>query len=196
MIALRSCFRVLILIVGIGITGFAEPAQAKDEQISVRFFPEDGSKTDNPVSLIFKGKTYPTNGWFDEITAAGTATPEEQFVINVVALNRSGSLSNIQSLWGTDEQDQISDLADSRMFAGNQAFFRRITGSAFLAKILYGDYIIFLVQHDVQGYGSMVKEYPLRKRSGKLFLTNRLVDDAVYMFASSNYSKSLPLKKR
>lgn len=176
--------------------GFAVPGQAKDEQVTVKLFPENGSTTDNPVTMTFTGKTYTTNGWFDEVTAAGTATPEEQFVINAVALNRNGSLANIQGLWGADEQDQISYLSDSRQFAGNQAFFRRISASAFLAKILYGDYIIFLIQHDVKGYGSMVKEYPLRKSSGKLFLTNRLVDDAVYMFASLNYSKTLPLKKR
>ncbi len=193
----RGCFHILIFIVCLGnLIGLAVPAQAKDEQITVRFLPDNGPKTDNPVILTLKGKTYPTNGWFDEMTAEGTIAPEEKFVIDAVAINRNGTMAKVRSLWTPDEQNSTHLFSDADVFGRSQSFFRRITRSAFLAKILYGDYIIFLVQHDVEGYGTTVHKYPVKKLDGKFYLTNRLKDDPVFLYLSEKYAKSLPLKKR
>lgn len=196
MIQPRCCFYGIIFIVFIGnLVDFAAPAQAQDEQVTVNFFPENGSKTGNPVTLILKGKTYPTNGWFDEMTAARTAAPDEKFIIDAVSINRNGTITKVRSLWTPDEQD-TSLFSDPVVFNRNQSVFRHMTGSAFLAKILYGDYIIFLVQHDVEGYGTMVNEYPVKKSAGKFYLTNRLKDDPVFLYLSQKYSKTLQFKKR
>jgi hypothetical protein len=175
--------------------GCAVSAQAKDAQIKVELFPENGSKTGNPVTLILNGKTYPTNGWFDEMTAAGTATPDEKFIIDAVSTNKSGTVNDVRSLWTPDEQN-TSFFSDPKIFASSQSFFKRFTGSAFLAKILYGSYTIFIVQHDVEGYGTTIHGYPLKNINGRFYLTNKLKDDPVFLYLSEKYSKTLQLKKR
>lgn len=179
----------IVLTVGYG------SAIAEDVQIVADLYPEGASATGNPVTLSMKGKNYPTDAWFNEMVRSGKATPDEKFVMDAVTINTNGTLSDVRKLWTTDEQN-TSFFSDPSVFARSQAFLRRITGAAFLAKIRYGNYLIFLVQADVEGYGSVVNRFPVKKQNGRFYITNELGDDPVFIYFLEKYEKSLSFKKR
>ncbi len=190
----RCCYGFILLYVSLVL---AVSAQATDEQITVNLFPENQSGTGNPVKLTFKGKTYPMNGWFDQMVTAGTAAPDEKFVIDALAVNKSGTVANVRSLWMPNEQDEVSELyKDPQVYASSQAYFKRITGAAFLGKILYGNYEIFIVQNEVEGYGSRVRAYTVKNVNGRFYFTNSLKGDPVFLYLSTKYASALPVKRR
>ncbi len=186
----RLLGRYFIFFIAIAL-GSVIPSYAENVQIRVEL---NGSASGNPVIRSLKGKTYLTNGWFDEM-ATGSLSSDEKFLIDAVKVNTNGKLSDVKKLWTLDEQN-TSFFSDPKVFARSQSIFKRITSAAFLAKIIYGNYVIFIVQFNVEGYGTMVNQYPLKKQGGKFYFTNELMKDPVYHYLHDKYAKTLPIKQR
>lgn len=177
--------------------GISTPAKAEDVPMRLEFYPHNGPRVGSPVTLVLKGKNYPENAWFDEMVAKGAAEPDERFIIDAMSVFKSGTAENALALWAPAEQNRVSELYnDPKQHASNKAYFRQITGSAFLAKILYGSYEIFIVQHDVKGSGSQPTVYTLKKVDGKYYFSNDLESDEVLEYLKHKYAASIPKKNR
>ena len=168
---------------------------AQDVNISVAFYPNNVA-SGTPVTLTLQGKLYSGNSWFDELAKdPGGLTEDEKVIMAVVDANRSGTSVDILKLWSPDERESIASMmSDSQLFAKNQGYYKRVTGSAFIGRVLYGDYIICLVQHDLPQSGSIIKEYPIHKVDGKYYMTNKLANDPVFMYLTQKYRQTLSLK--
>ncbi|MFZ4858386.1 MAG: hypothetical protein ACOYL3_18525 [Desulfuromonadaceae bacterium] len=172
-------------------------AKGEDVSISVEFYPNN-VVTGAPVSVTLKGKIYTGSSWFDELAKIpGAFSPDEIFITNYVAANANGTASDIISSWEPDEKESISvKVSDSQMFTKNQTYFKRLTGSAFLARILYGEFSIFLVQHVAGQDNTDIHAYPVRMVAGKYYMTNKLSSDPVFLYIVQKYKNTLSLKTR
>ncbi len=186
----KICCLVCILYV-ISFLGFSAPVMAEDLPLTVDLFPVNNSRDGNPVTLTLKGKKY-SGGWFDQILNSGGATPDETFVINSISKYKKGSMTDIRNLWVPDEQAGISKrFSDKRFYANSQAYFRRLTRAKFLCKIFYGNYIIFVVQHEIEGHGSNIRNHALKKVDGKYYFTNKLNSDPVFLYWSRTFAENI-----
>jgi hypothetical protein len=193
-IFLRICFVFLVFIVTHIFLVISESAE--DTKITVELYPQ--GDTTNPISLIFNGKVYTESWWFDEVVKnTFIASDDEKFIINVVETNQKGTPEDVLTLWSPAERDQMKSIIfDTDAFAGNQGFYKRIQSSAFMAKILYGSYIIFLIQHTGNEIGNLIHEYPTLKVDNNYYLTNKLQSDPMFLFMTEKYSKTLKYKQR
>jgi len=171
---------------------------AEDTKITIQLYTEGDSQTINPVSLMFNGKVYTESWWFDEVVKnTFIASDDEKFILKVVETNQKGTPQDVLNLWSPSEQDQMKSIIfDADAFAGNQGFYKRIQSSAFMAKILYGSYIIFLIQHTGNEIGNLIHEYPIIKVDNNYYLTNKLQSDPMFLFITEKYSKTLKYKQR
>lgn len=169
---------------------------AEDVAISVDFYPAGSvSGQGNPVTLSLKGKNYPDSTWYSGSSDA-RLSEDENFILTVVAINANGSLEDFLSLWKPDEVSRIRKIfEDDTLFRKNQSYYKNVKGTAFLSKVYYGDFTIFIVQHYLANTDSIVKEYPIVKINGKYYLSNKLSDDPVFMYLTDKYAKSLPRKQ-
>ncbi len=144
-----------------------------------------------PITLGFEGKLYGMEGWMDDGVARRDAA--EAFVQRVVSTNRDGDLDAMVALWSPDQQDEIRSSAGEGMFERNQGFFRSVTGTALRARVDYGDFHIFLVQHDAPqtDTGSTVNVYPIQKIDGRYYLSNTLRDDLAFRYLVQVYRTRL-----
>lgn len=171
-------------------------AVGSDKQVTVLLYPENDIPQINPVTLTLKGKTYGAEGWFDRIPP-GAATPGEKVIVDAINALKHGTWQEVLKGWAPDEQDEEKRYLDNAEgFRKSQSYAKTITASAFLAKVIYGHYEIFVVQHEIGGEGSKIRVYPTINNNGRYFLTNLLKSDPVYQYISYAYAKSLPVKKR
>lgn len=144
-----------------------------------------------PITLGFEGKRYGADGWLNE--GEPRRDDAEAFVQQVVATNRDGDLDAMVALWSPDQQDAIRASAGDGLFERNQGFFRSITGTALRARVDYGDFHVFLVQHDAPQTetGSTVNVYPIQRIDGRFYMTNALQDDLAFRYLVQVYRSRL-----
>jgi len=59
-----------------------------------------------------------------------------------------------------------------------------------MAVVLYGDYILCYVDHDLKGVGSYIKVYPMIKKKGnRIYLSNDLSKDYFFSTLSDQLGK-------
>lgn len=165
-------------------------------EVNFEFLPETAVSNINPVKVSFNGIMYADSWWFSEV-AANKFSPsvDELFIINAITQNRNGTLSNILNLWQEDEKQEINDLfSDKVAFDGNQGFYKKTNDSAFISKIAYGQYLIFIIQHTGAEIGNIIEDYPVVSSGGKYYLTNKLKDDLIYAFLVEKIKKSVAVK--
>ena len=170
---------------------------AQDVNVSVEFYPNN-IVSGSPITLTLQGKLYSGNSWFDELVKnKAVMTDDEKLIMAVVDANTNGSLSDILKLWSPDERESVASmLSESQIFVRNQGYYKRITGTAFVGRVLYGDYIIYFVQHNLSQSGSSIKDYPISKVNGKYYMSNKLANDPVFMYLTQKYRQTLGVKTR
>lgn len=165
---------------------------------SMTFYPKvagAGRASENPVTVSFNGRTY-EGGWWLSRTEDSALTEAETFLANVIETNRDLSPDEVLELWNPPERDEVrSMVSDPEMFAANRRFYRGIEDSALVAKILYGPYILFYVQH-VGAFDDFIKEYPVLQTDTGYYLTNALQDDPIFQYFSTAYVERLELVER
>lgn len=187
--------KVFGLVVCLILSTYSMSAMAA-EKILFDLFPE--GENINPVSLAFTGKVYTESWWFDEVSKGiYPAADDEKFIIKIVDTNLSGTPQDVLNLWAPAEREEMKSLIfDTNIFANNRAFAKKVQASAFMVKILYGNYTIFLVQDSGTTIGDLITTYTLKKVDNSYYQTNLLEADPVYIYITQKYSKSLKFKQR
>ena len=162
---------------------------------NLRFYPGEEPTVESrptkrhPVTLSFSGKVYEPALRFTE---AARLTPDEKFILRVEQINREGSKEEILALWHPNEKAEIGqDLADPELFARNRLLYEHVKNSAFVLKVLYGPYVLFLVQNDNELAGKQMQIYPIRETESGYVLTNDLADDPMLEFLYFLYRKHI-----
>jgi len=176
------------LAVGLFLT-LALSAAETPHTIKIELYPE-GQHT-NPAVLYVTGERYQDNPLIHIPPDSSTSSPEMQFLGQVISTNANGSLDDVLRMWDPRDRDAIRKLAsDPSLFEGNRNFYRGITSSRLLAKVSYGTYDIFFVQHIAQNR-TVVKDYPVAHVNGALMNTNALQSDPVFVYLSTRYAQVL-----
>jgi hypothetical protein len=167
------------------------------EPIKFEIYPH-GVIKQNPVTIYLNGNIYKESWWFDEVKA-GKFQPsaDESFMMKVVDVNTHGSLDDQLTLWPQDErQDTYNTLKDPLFFSGNQGYYKRIPYSAFLAKIAYGPYTIFFIQHSGPEEKAEIFTYPVVNIGSSYYLTNKMKSDPMFVYLTEQIKEFLTMKTR
>ena len=157
--------------------------------IKIELYPE-GQHT-NPAVLYVTGDRYQDNPLIHMPQDSSNSSPEMQFLGQVIFTDANGSLDDVLRMWDPKDRDAIRKVAsDPTLFEGNRNFYRSITSSRLLAKVSYGTYDIFFVQHITQNR-TIVKDYPVTHVNGALMNTNALQSDPVFVYLSTRYAQVL-----
>jgi len=157
--------------------------------IKIELYPE-GQHT-NPAVLYVTGDRYRDNPLIHMPQDSSNSSPEMQFLGQVIFTDANGSLDDVLRMWDPKDRDAIRKVAsDPSIFEGNRNFYRSITSSRLLAKVSYGTYDIFFVQHITQNR-TVVKDYPVTHVNGALMNTNALQSDPVFVYLSTRYAQVL-----
>lgn len=141
------------------------------------------------VTLGFEGKVYGDTGWWLDTLDDGRLDEFERFVREIVSVNRDGDLEAMLGLWHPEEREALRASAEDGLFARNQGFFKSVEQSALRARVDYGDFHIFFVQHDSSQTetGATVNVYPMRRSGDRLFMTNGLRGDLAFRYLVQVY---------
>jgi hypothetical protein len=137
------------------------------------------------VGFSYVGKNYLSTDNADQssLEKQGKASldVEERFILDIVSRNASGDQEKILELWPEAERRSIkSSMASKDASERNSAFFRNIEATRLISVVRFGDYFLFVVEHEVKGINKYMKIYPALSSGGKYFLTNALHGDLFY----------------
>jgi hypothetical protein len=182
--------RLVITALAVGLfLALAGSATETPHTIKIELYPE-GQHT-NPAVLYVTGERYQDNPLIHMPPDSSTSSPEMQFLGQVILTNANGSLDDVLRMWDARDRDSIRKIAsDPSLFEGNRNFYRSITSSRLLARVSYGTYDIFFVQHITQNR-TVVKDYPVAHVNGALMNTNALQSDPVFVYLSTRYAQVL-----
>jgi hypothetical protein len=168
------------------------------DTLTLTVSPQNSTVTLNPATIALNGMLYANSIWLEDVTAGTTqAAADETFIARVVAKNQTGTQTDVLNTWNPDEQAKMGTyINDTNLFAANQAFYKTIKNSAFLAKVSYGEYIVFLVQHTMQDATNISKMYPIKLVNGVYYMTNLLSNDPIYVYYMPNISKLISFKTK
>jgi len=169
--------------------GAQAPSQASNT-VRIELYPDAQPRT-NAVVLTFTGEQY-GKGVLISASPSGGGKPSDDvaFLSTLFAADVNGTIDDILKLWDVPDRDAIRRTAsDPQAFEGNRNFYRGITTSMLLAKMLYGPYEVLFVKH--AGAAPVVKDYPLIRRNGSLYLTNALQRDPLFVYVSTKYAQTL-----
>jgi len=153
----------------------------------VEFYPAGQKGIGTPVTLSFVGQIYKPE------TASRATTPDERFVMRIVAVNATGTLDEMLQLWDTAERDDVRRMASNPSnWDANRKLYAAMTGTSFVARMEYGEYLIFFVKHALTGRSPIVQTYTLRRAGPNTYaLTNKLSADPVLVYWSNAYTRQL-----
>ncbi len=182
--------RLVITALAVGLLlALAGSAAETPHTIKIELYPE-GQHT-NPAVLYVTGERYEGNPLIHMPPDSSTSSPEMQFLGQVIFTNANSSLDDVLRMWDPRDRDTIRQVAsDPSLFEGNRNFYRSITSSRLLARVSYGTYDIFFVQHITQNR-TVVKDYPVTHVNGALMNTNALQSDPVFVYLSTRYAQVL-----
>lgn len=153
---------------------------------NLRFYPGEEPTAENrpskryPITLSFSGRIYEPELRIDGATRL---TPDEEFIRRVEQVNREGTREEILALWDPKEKAEIGrDLDDPALFNRNRMTYENRKSSAFVLKVRYGPYVLFLVQSENEMVGKQLQIYPIRETESDYVLTNDLADDPMLEF--------------
>lgn len=182
--------RLVITALALGLfLALSGSAAETSHTIKIELYP-DGQHT-NPAILYVTGERYQDNPLIHMPQDSSNSSPEMQFLGQVIFTDANGSLDDVLRMWDPRDRDAIRKVAsDPSIFEGNRNFYRSITSSRLLAKVSYGTYDIFFVQHIAQNR-TVVKDYPVIHVNGALMNTNALQSDPVFVYLSTRYAQVL-----
>lgn len=205
-----TIFSLLLLALswGPGAPAWAQAPQAgggdaEITRLSVEFLPAAAAEdAPHSVTVQFDGRTYGEDAWFSRLKARAEAgevalSEVQSFLVEAMEVYRQGSLEEVAELWLPEDRAKLLELfEDPEIFSRNQTFYRNLSDSAFVAEVLYGpSYVLVFVQHSGEGFEDFIKEYPLIRNDGELYLTNRLQADPVFMYFTTAFKEDLDLRQ-
>lgn len=190
-------FKIIFLALLIALVCCFNSKLSYSADIKVDLYPE-GENPINPVTLRFSGRLYVDSWWFDEVAKGSfSAGDDEKFIMKVFDVNKNGTPQDILKLWAPSERESMKpDILDNNLFSLNRGYFNNIQYSAFMAKIQYGSYTIFLIQHTGPQIGNDINEYIIKKINNDYYQTNALQSDPLYLYISQKYKGTLKYKIR
>lgn len=174
-------------------------AMGVEAEHSVELYPETpeaATATRNPITVGFNGRVYQGGWWLGRI-GERALTADEQFIVDVLEGNRERSPEEVLELWHPAERDDLRELVTNpEIFEKNRRFYRGVADSALVAKVLYGSYSLFFVQHVGADFEDFIKVYPIVESRGEYYLTNALQADPVFQYFATAYAETLDLVER
>lgn len=158
----------------------AARAGAFREDLVLELHPSGQAGGAHPVRVVFDGALHPEGVPLRE--GGRSVDGLEGARVTIERLTRAyaaGTLDDVLALWAPEDRDERRPHLE-RSFAWNQDVYREVERSLLLAEILYGDYHLLTVRHELAGGRVIVSTYPLVSRGGGYFLTQDLASDVVY----------------
>lgn len=173
-------------------------ANAAAKQITIEMYPPNDTSKTNPVTISFNAEIYPDGWWFSKISSSKfQLNSEEEFIIKTIKTNETGSKDELMSLFDSGSYSAVEELvSDPEVFKRNQNFFKSLDDSAFLAKVSYGKYTIYFIQHNYLGSKYFINHFPVIQKNGKFLLAPKdLEDDPIYLYFLNKYDDELETAK-
>ncbi len=149
------------------------------ESFTIDFYPDDDKSTGNPISLTLIGERYKSNTYLS--TVKGNASQGILKLKKFIDMNKLGDVDEIAKLWAPDERARVVNLlSDSELLNKNKKSFEYIVKSRLIAKIQYGQYTLYVVEHESKYSPSYLKIYPLVGEGEDMYMTNALSKDFIY----------------
>lgn len=162
-------------------------AAQEGERVVLELLPEAAPpEPGHPLIVSFVGRDYEEPISLEQ-EDEDERNPSALFLVEVIRVNRTGSVDDVAELWSPDERAELRSRVGGEAFERNQAMYRQIRVSLLIAEILYGPYEVLVVRHSGPMLGEFVHVYPTIRTDAGLFLTNRLKDDPQFSFLHSIY---------
>lgn len=162
---------------------FAANAFADTNEVTIKFYPDaqTNAKT-NPVSLSFSGNLYKDKPLLEQgkprslkLSAAETA------LAKFLDVNAKGTPDEVLEVWNPPERESIKAMvAKPDLFARNKAINANISETRMVARINYGVFTLFFVEHKWMTSDYKVRLYAFTEKDSQYFATNLLTSDFFY----------------
>lgn len=169
---------------------FSAPAQPQ----VVEFVPDKAKASANPIRLTFRGWLYTPEGLSMSSPDVKDFPVEERRLVAALGEARKKGILAVVPYWSPAEQTTIRrNVSDPTVNVGMTNFLRSVENSVILAKVLYGQYTILLVQHVGQSLQSAQApaRYTMKKVGEEYYLTDDLSADPVFMYLAEKYVRQL-----
>jgi hypothetical protein len=175
----RFCSQILLSFVVVML--FIGTSYGDIIQLSIN--PINSQVLTNPAIIGFNGKLYTENIWLEDVSSGKMqAEYDETFIANVLAANQSGTAADVLATWNPSERSQMSVYINNpNLFTANKNWNNNVKNSALLAKIYFGNFTIFAVQHTMKDTTVTVKMYSIISANGSNYMTNLLSSDPMYL---------------
>ena len=132
--------------------------------------------------MSFSGKIYKDRPLLEQASPMGDKlSAAEVAVMKFVEVNAKGTAAQVVELWNPAERENIKNVISKEdIFTRNQALFSTITESRLVARMNFGQFIIFYVEHKRPPSDYKVKLYTFTEKDGRYFATNMLSSDFFY----------------
>jgi hypothetical protein len=180
MLALRNI--VVNFAMGTAIV-FAANVFAVEGNVVIRFYPDiPSAEKKSPVSLSFSGELYKER---PSLSLANTSTAKlpapEKALSKFIDVNANGTEDQVVALWIPSERESMKEMiSKGEIFTRNKALFATITQSRLVARLNYGSFILFYVEHERSPSQYNVSLYTFTEKDGRYFATNALSKDFFY----------------
>jgi len=168
------------------------------DTITLNVYPINTTVNINYANIVLTGKLYAEDIWLESISDGITqAAPDETFIASVVKMNRNGLQADVLNTWNPDERSKMSSYVNNAvMFSKSQNWYKAVKYSAFLAKMIYGEFTVFAVQHSMQSGSNIILLYPIKNVSGSYYLTNQLSEDPIFVSYMVKVKYLVPYKSK
>jgi hypothetical protein len=185
---------VAIALAFVGGAALASPDAPLAEWRTVEVFPQGSESRTHPVKISVQAMVYAKDGHGKEL-ARGSAAPDEAFLASVLETYRSGTIDSLLRLWRPEERAHkrsTVEAGNGAIFRKNQDVHKKLARAEILAKVFYGDFVLFGVRYYMaQGGDTYTLIYPVVARDRQYFLTDGLSDDPVFVYLINRVVREL-----
>lgn len=158
-------------------------AFAAGGKVVIEFYPDTQvTEKKNPVNLSFSGKMYKGRPLLRQVYLRGAKQLAAEAALGkFIEVNVSGTADQVVELWNPVERQSIKEMiSKGDIFTRNRALFATITESRLVARLNYGSFILFYVEHERLPSQHNVSLYAFTEKDGRYFATNALSKDFFY----------------
>jgi hypothetical protein len=158
-------------------------AFAAGDKVVIEFYPDTQvTEKKNPVNLSFSGKMYKGRPLLRQVNLRGAKQLAVEAALGkFIEVNASGTADQVVELWNPVERQSIKEMiSKGDIFTRNRALFAAITESRLVARLNYGSFILFYVEHERSPSQHNVSLYTFTEKDGRYFATNALSKDFFY----------------
>ena len=151
---------------------------AKNDEV-ITFYANEDENSKPTISLSFIGHVYKDRPTIKSLEKKGRKLiASETFISDLIEANKTKSQNEVLMLWNPQERKKVKKLIfDQTLFSKNRNYYSMVKETRFLARIQYGKYLLFYVEHSISNIGPQQKLYPLVKVGEQYYSSNGLTSD-------------------